>query len=346
MTRALLGIAALVVAIGAGAALGALLFRPVSPRGLEETPAAVDTPVVQRTIDDRRSIRLALELGPSASLKSPSDGLITESACQAGQAIASGDHMMTLGDQRLYALATAIPLWRDLGPGDQGDDVTALQAELQRLGYLVDADGRIGPQTLRSVADLVGLSGTPAFSSYALIPRASFVWLPEPSVVPSSCAASVGEGIVEHDEIAVLDRTLVRARVVDMPADLLPGQRLLTVDGRDFPVEEAGILEDPQALAELQTTSSYQHWLSAQNDEPAPNLDASLSLAEPTLVHAVSPSAIYEVDAADACVLDNGVPRPVTIVSSELGQTHILFPDGAPAPASLPAPPRNAASCR
>lgn len=109
MTRALLGIAALVVAIGAGAALGALLFRPVSPRGLEETPAAVDTPVVQRTIDDRRSIRLALELGPSASLKSPSDGLITESACQAGQAIASGDHMMTLGNQRLYALATAIP---------------------------------------------------------------------------------------------------------------------------------------------------------------------------------------------------------------------------------------------
>lgn len=134
---------------------------PFPPRGLEETPAAVDTPVVQRTIDDRRSIRLALELGPSASLKSPSDGLITESACQAGQAIASGDHMMTLGDQRLYALATAIPLWRDLGPGDQGDDVTALQAELQRLGYLVDADGRIGPQTLRSVADLVGLSGTP-----------------------------------------------------------------------------------------------------------------------------------------------------------------------------------------
>ncbi|MST64797.1 hypothetical protein [Schaalia hyovaginalis] len=39
MTRALLGIAALVVAIGAGAALGALLFRPVSPRGLEDSIA-------------------------------------------------------------------------------------------------------------------------------------------------------------------------------------------------------------------------------------------------------------------------------------------------------------------
>lgn len=346
MTRAFLGVAALLIAIGTGTALGALLFQPVSPKGLEEAPAVVDTPVVQRAIDDRRNIRLALDLGPSASLRSPTDGLITESKCQANQAITSGDHLVTLGDQRIHALATATPLWRDLSPGDQGDDVTALQAELQRLGYLVDLDGRIGPQTLRSVADLVGLSDTAAFHSYTVILRASFIWLPEASVIPASCTASVGEAITENAELVLLDRPLVRARIVDMPAELLPGQRRLTLDGRDFLIDDTGILEDPQALADLQATPSYQHWLSALNDEPAPNLDAALSLAEPTLVHAVSPSAIYEVDGADACVLDHGVPRPVKILSSELGQTRILFPDGEPAPASLPAPPQNAGSCR
>lgn len=346
MTRLLFRIAVFIIVLSAGTALGAFLFRSVSPQGLEDAPALVDTPVTQRAIEDTRNVRLALELGPQVSLRSHSDGLITALTCQAGQTISSGDHIMTLGDQRVYAFATAIPLWRDLNVGDHGEDVTALHTELQRLGYLIDTDNRIGIQTLRSVATLLGFTELSDIFSYTTISPSSFVWLPTASVTLSSCTVSVGENITENTELAILDRPLLHAHVLDMPTDLLEGQRHLTVDGHHFPITEAGILEDPQALIDLQATPSYQRWLSSLTDEPAPPLDVTFSLNEATQVYAVSPSAIYDVKGNEACVLDHDTPRPVRILSSELGQTHILFPDGQAPPDSLPAPPRNALSCR
>ncbi|MDC4233775.1 hypothetical protein M3T53_08675 [Actinomyces sp. B33] len=346
MTRSLLALAAAVTAIAAGIALGALLFRPAVPRGLDEAPAVVDTPVAERALDDRRTVSLALDLGPSTALKSPADGLVTAFHCRPGQAVSSGDHLMTVGDQRVYALATDAPLWRDLGPGDTGDDVADLQEELQRLGYPLAVDGEVGPRTLRAAADLVGLVDPASIRAYTTIPRASFVWLPAASVVPVSCTASVGDGVNEHDDLAALERPLVRAQIVAMPDDLLPGPRRLTVDGQDLPVDDSGAVDDPDALERLRTTPSYQRWLAGLADDPASALDAALGLVDPAVVSSVSPSAIYDIDGAAACVLDNGAPRPVTIVSSELGQTHVVFPDGRPAPLSLPASTRTGPPCR
>lgn len=327
-------------------ALGALVFRPVSPRGLEEAPDLVEVPVTQRVVDDQRSVQLALTLGPSTSLKTPAAGLITTLNCRVGESISSGDQVMTLGDQRLYALATSMPLWRDLTLGDRGEDVLALQTELERLGYGVVADGEVGPHTLRAVAEFLGMSAPATIRAYTTISRASFVWLPAASVVPTSCEAVVGDYLDEHDEIAVLGRSLEQARVADMPADLLPGQRLLSIDGQTISVDEAGVASDPDQLSALQMTPSYQKWLSALSEEPTSTLEASLVLAEPATVSSVSPSVIYEVDGTSACVLDKGTPRPVTIVSSELGQTFLIFPDGQAAPDLLPTPPKDAPSCK
>lgn len=346
MRRAVMRVVAIAVPVCAGVALGALLFRPVSPEGLEEAPGVVEVPVTQRVVDDQRSVQLALTLGPSTSLKTPVAGLITSANCRAGESISSGDQVMTLGDQRLYALATSMPLWRDLTLGDRGEDVLALQTELERLGYGVLADGEVGPRTLRATAELLGMSDPATIRAYTTISRASFVWLPASSVVPTSCEALIGDYLGEHDEIAVLGRSLEQARVADMPADLLPGQRLLSVDGQKISVDEAGIVDDPDQLSALQTTPSYQKWLSALSEEPTSTLEASLILAEPATVSSVSPSVIYEVDGTSACVLDKGAARPVTIVSSELGQTFLIFPDGQAAPDLLPTPPKDAPSCK
>lgn len=346
MRRAVMRVVAIAVSVCAGVALGALVFRPVSPQGLEEAPGVVEVPVTQRVVDDQRSVQLALTLGPSTSLKTPATGLITSANCRAGESISSGDQVMTLGDQRLYALATSMPLWRDLTLGDRGEDVAALQTELERLGYGVFPDGEVGPRTLRATAELLGMSDPATIRAYTTISRTSFVWLPTSSVVPTSCEAVVGDYLDEHDEIAVLGRSLEQARVADMPADLLPGQRLLSIDGQTISVDEAGVASDPDQLSALQMTPSYQKWLSALSEEPASTLEASLVLAEPATVSSVSPSVIYEVDGTSACVLDKGTPRPVTIVSSELGQTFLIFPDGQAAPDLLPTPPKDAPSCK
>lgn len=346
MRRAVMRVVAIAVPLCAGVALGALVFRPVSPQGLEEAPGVVEVPVTQRVVDDQRSVQLALTLGPSTSLKTPVAGLITSANCRAGESISSGDQVMTLDDQRLYALATSMPLWRDLTLGDRGEDVVALQTELERLGYGVFPDGEVGPRTLRATAEFLGMSDPATLRAYTTISRTSFVWLPTSSVVPTSCEAVVGDYLGEHDEIAVLGRSLEQARVADMPADLLPGQRLLSIDGQTISVDEAGVVDDPDQLRVLQMTPSYQRWLSALSEEPASALEASLVLAEPATVSSVSPSVIYEVDGTSACVLDKGTPRPVTIVSSELGQTFLIFPDGQAAPGSLPTPPKDAPSCK
>ncbi|MFD4556005.1 peptidoglycan-binding protein [Streptomyces sp. NPDC058469] len=53
----------------------------------------------------------------------------------AGTKIKEGDVLMTVNGRPVFALGGSVPMYRALGPGTSGDDVTQLQKALKRLGF-------------------------------------------------------------------------------------------------------------------------------------------------------------------------------------------------------------------
>ncbi|WP_406457328.1 peptidoglycan-binding protein [Streptomyces sp. NBC_01622] len=103
-----------------------------------------------------RPLSLAGPVGSGAS--SGSDG--SEGAEQrvtkapvAGTKIKEGDVLMTVNGRPVFALGGSVPMYRALGPGTSGDDVTQLQKALQRLGFDPGAiSGTYGQGTAGAVA--------------------------------------------------------------------------------------------------------------------------------------------------------------------------------------------------
>ncbi|MBK3577087.1 peptidoglycan-binding protein [Streptomyces sp. MBT65] len=72
----------------------------------------------------------------------------------AGTKIKEGDVLMTVNGRPVFALGGSVPMYRALGPGSSGDDVTQLQKALTRLGFAPGAiSGTYGQGTATAVSD-------------------------------------------------------------------------------------------------------------------------------------------------------------------------------------------------
>ncbi|WP_165218451.1 peptidoglycan-binding domain-containing protein [Schaalia sp. ZJ1691] len=332
--RKLLTALGILIAVGFGIAAGAWLFRPVHPEGLERSVDNQHSPVTSRAVDDKRAVQLTVTQGSEIVLSSASTGLVTDLACSPGSELTSGESALSVDGSPVFALATATPLWRELSENDTGEDVTALQTELQRLGYNTYPSGRVGPLTLRAVALLLGVTGQEA-ADFSTISPERFLWIPAPNVTVAQCHTQVGRALSPGDEIATLTKTLSLARISEMPKNLLAGEHVLSVGSVSLPIDEDGVVTDAAALNLLQQSPEYKAWTVSSKEHPGLPLSAQLTLKEPHEVHLVAPGAIYNISDTSGCVNDGGTARAVTIVSSELGQTFITFDDGQPAPKSV-----------
>ncbi|ALJ18687.1 peptidoglycan-binding domain-containing protein [Microbacterium sp. No. 7] len=328
----------------AGVAVGAWLFAPVVPGQLASSDAVGGTaPVTSRTVDDRRTVELVLEVETPLPLLSPASGTVTATTCGPGAALTSGESSLSVDGARIVSLATSVPLWRDLTITDRGDDVAALQTELSRLGYPVTADGVMGPVTLASAADLLGLTGASA-REYATIRAASFLWLPAPSVAVRTCEAGLTSRVDAGSALYTLDDALTSARIATVPTDAVPGPRVLVLDDRTIAVDEEGEVAGDEARAALQATRTFATWRDA-SDRTQP-LTAAYVLAAQVEASSLPPSAVYGLDGAAGCVRTDAGVRAVSVVSSQLGQTLVTFDDGEPAPASVVVSPAEELPCR
>jgi len=80
--------------------------------------------------------------------------IVTAVPVVAGQPVAPGDVILEVSGRPVILLAGTVALYRDLEPGDQGQDVVQVQRALAGLGYAVTADGDYGPETTGAVAAL------------------------------------------------------------------------------------------------------------------------------------------------------------------------------------------------
>ena len=73
--------------------------------------------------------------------------VISASPLATGDEARAGDVLVALAGRPVIVLSGAVPAYRDLRPGDKGEDVAQLQRALTELGRTVEADGTYGEGT-------------------------------------------------------------------------------------------------------------------------------------------------------------------------------------------------------
>ena len=322
-----LALAAAVLLAG-GAAAGMALSPQSEPQSVRSATPPAAIPVSRQVFVDSRSIKVTPVVAEERALSVADAGKITRSQCAPGAVIESGSSPVTVDDRPVLALATSIPLWRDLGPTAKGDDVKALQVELARLGYQVSTDGDYGNATKAAVTKLFKAAGVPKPTGD--LPVASVLWLPAASVTVKACEAPVGADTTE-EAFATTSGTLVSLGLSDTLSNITPGDRVLRLGELSAPVGEGGAVTDPAFLEAVRASMEFAGWQRTEGTEP---LTLEYVLAAPLDVSVVPPGALFALSGAAGCVSAGGTAHPVTVVASSLGQTLVTF-DGLAA-ASAP----------
>jgi peptidoglycan hydrolase-like protein with peptidoglycan-binding domain len=110
--------------------------------------APVERTVVKATTTGRATVTPAHPTTVAAPAPT-SGGLAVVSArpVAAGGTIRAGDVVIGVSGRPVIALPGAIPAYRDLEPGDVGDDVRQFQSALVAAGFPITVDGDFGEQT-------------------------------------------------------------------------------------------------------------------------------------------------------------------------------------------------------
>lgn len=121
--------------------------------------SALLEPVEKRVLTETMTLRGSVKAaGETAVVISPAGGpeaeltVVTVTPVAAGEDVSAGDVLLELSGRPVILLQGSVPLYRDLQPGDRGDDVGQLQASLESLGYYEGArDGEFGAAMAASV---------------------------------------------------------------------------------------------------------------------------------------------------------------------------------------------------
>lgn len=330
-----LGAMALTITAALGVAVGALFVTDATPPQLATAPEITAAPITQQQFSDQRTVEVTLTSGTKTSLTTPRAGRVTRVDCQPGAVLNSGTSSLAIDSAPIVSLATTVPLWRDLYPGDRGEDVTALHAELNRLGHLVTGDS-VTSATVQAITAILRAAGETGPISG--VPLERIMWLPAAQTTVESCGVALGSQVAAHAPIATLPGGLAAARIALLPTDAAPGPRVLLVDGQSIAVSADGVVTDLAALAQ---TSSYQQASHGQLGA----LSASYVLAEPVDALVVPPAALYQFDGTAACLASEPAPVAVQVVGSELGRSFVVA-EGETTPETALLTPNEDASCR
>lgn len=325
---------AVVALVAAGVAAGAVLLGQDAPSSVAGSGGPRTAPVTIQTYDGARQGAATPRLAEPTTLTLGSVGRVRSSACAPGAVIASGTSPVMLDDRPMLALATALPLWRDLDVGARGSDVTDLQTELARLGHDVTPDGVYGPGTRAAVRALMTSLGV-ARPSGALV-ASDVVWLPAPQVVVTTCEAAVGAAF-EGGALMTVGGGLVALEISG--TDPVDGW-VARWEGTSAPIAADRTVTDQAFLDAVAASPLY----AALTGDDAGTVPVELALAEPVQVAVVPPGALFGLMGDAGCLVsDDGAVVPVRVVASALGQTMVSI-DGA-VPASVALDPDEGLTC-
>lgn len=335
----------LVLVAAASVSLGVIATVLLAP---QPTPPTLGIPTQSQSVVveavpffDERQVSLEVVSTRGLALASPRDGVLTSFVCAPGTVWRSAAAIGTVNGEPLVGLHLSSPPWRDFEAGAKGADVEALQTELSRLGYQATVTGSYGNETKLAVRALLrdlGFGG-----NQSALRLSDFVWLPEIEVSISSCSAARGSSLANGSELASSDSAVSEVKLLDVPSDLLPGERVLAIADAEVATSDVASITDPTSIAVL---SAAPEFAAHQRDSEIP-LFGRLRLADPLLAIRVPAGSVIGAGTPQTCVLSGGKPIPVSIVGSSLGSTLVtVVGSAAVPPARVDLPSQSAAlSC-
>lgn len=305
--------------LSVGVIAATMLIPTPTPDGLQAAASPDAIAVSRQSFADERTVEVAFETSAEQSITSHATGTVSESRCVVGQAVESGTRLLSVDGAPVIALHVDVPLYREIGAGDTGGDVLALQQELARLGYNAEGDGVYGWRTAAGVSQMFGQAGE--HSPDGRIGPADVAWISQTTVTPTQCVAGLNANLADGDEIMRTGGQLT-AVTFSMPADLREGSRTFTLFGVVVSLAETnGSIGDPTFLAQVTASDGYR---TALADQGGKKPTATLALEQPIDAIKVPPSAVTGQRGAHACVSPDGTRAiPVTVIGSALGATLV-----------------------
>ncbi|MGW8780540.1 peptidoglycan-binding protein [Streptomyces sp. NPDC055796] len=117
--------------------------------------------VVRGTVAAEQSLTVSPGAGAAAAAGTGGKPVVTRINKQPGTAVQAGDVLVEVSGRPVFALAGALPVYRDLKPGATGKDVGQLQEGLKALGHATGKDpaGTYGAGTKAAVTALYAALG-------------------------------------------------------------------------------------------------------------------------------------------------------------------------------------------
>lgn len=323
----------LILLMPAGLLFVAAQSFPTVPTELalsSETVLITPTEVVEQA-ESRGVVNVMFGSTPVVVAPDWEQEVITSIEIRVGDVLPDGQRIATIGEIPIYGYSTPRPFSRDLGQGDDGDDVAMLQELLNREGFPTDVDGSFRTGTGRAVKAWRESRGVVDADSGFV--ASEVVWIPpdfgeivDNKLAVGRLAPSAGEEVLVGSRMA----QQVTVTETDGPFSA-PAQGDLVVElpnQRSVPIEEFQPGRNSEVIDVV-----VEAWLQTQEDTPAipDQIEVAVVLREraQTTRLALPGSAVVTDEIGRTCVLvsdgedDEPVPARVEIAGGSLDVVQV-----------------------
>jgi hypothetical protein len=320
---------ALVAVSGAATAVVAVFGTTAlaTPAALRPPSEATSAVITMTEFRDERTVAAEVEAGQSLEAQLGISGTVTSTMCTAGGEIESGRVVASLSSRPALGLHSAVPFYRDIGPGTAGPDVDALRAQLKAMGSDVAETGAYGADL---GAAILKIQAAQALKNRdGVLHLEETLWLPGLKVRVKSCNASLGSQYSPGTPFFTTVGTVSSLRVV-FPSGQPPatGARLVSFGSLSAPVSADGFVTDEALLAEVSRSPDFAASQSSTMPKP---LSLKTALVSPLEVARVPVSGVFAVHGDTACVESpDGTTFPISIAGSSAGSVLVTFGNSAP----------------
>jgi len=134
----------------------------IAARAAPPPPTPVVAAVREGYLNPPLSLAVVARFQTEVTLSPPATatGVVTFSGLQPSDVVRSGSVLLRINGRPVFVLPGPFPLYRDIRPGDSGDDVVAVQEGLRAAGYTIDdREGRFSSTTQAAIAALYDQAG-------------------------------------------------------------------------------------------------------------------------------------------------------------------------------------------
>jgi hypothetical protein len=270
----------------------------------------------------------------SAAAASNTQPIVTRIFLPPGSVVHAGSVLAEVAGRPLFVFEGAVPVYRDLGPGETGADVAQLQQGLESIGFPVGDDtlGSYGPGTAAAVAayyQFIGYSvvkglGTAKTAAEAMVPSDEIMFIPRLPAHVVSYAASVGQ---------MASASLV---TLSMGDPVISGQIDPADQGLVRPGTEVSITPEGGGTADQGTVVSVSATALTQNSITGGSyLPARIVPARPLPVSMIGQDVQLTIVAAHSAGQVLAVPEAAVFASAN-GQTYVTEVRGGQAQIRVP----------